>query len=476
MCRAARNSSCCGPGNSKFLRVGVEDCSALAWTRFSRAEIAVKKVIIRRGLGRFLPILGVSALLVGWGGSGAGASSSATLTVDVNQSFSGVNAIEGPITDTGCYAATTAINDAGGVLGNKMTCVNTDDKGDAADAVAGVDKLLASTSHLVAVLGPGNTSPATEPLFTRAKIPMFTNNTDPRYNNNSNPYFFRILPSDSLGGISLAQWAYQHGFTHAAGVFTTEVDSQTNVPSLVKGYKLLGGDLVTNLALAPDQSDYRTEAAALVRAKPDAIIADLDPQTAATFFANLKQADPHIPQIIMDSTGTAPQFESAVVKVLGWATFSKKISVQKTAPDTSSSGYQAYLKALKKSGQHGLLQFAPISYAYYGYDGIILDALAMTSHKTIDPSGSDILKMIVSMTHPGKAKVTVQTFPEGVKALKEGKKIYYLGAYGLINFNKHNNASAPFIGVRTLANRSLVNVGSPMSSSALSNLPRRTGL
>ena len=53
MCRAARNSSSCGPGNSKFLRVGVEDCSALAWTRFSRAEIAVNepiKMIIERDL------------------------------------------------------------------------------------------------------------------------------------------------------------------------------------------------------------------------------------------------------------------------------------------------------------------------------------------------------------------------------------------------------------------------------------------
>jgi len=435
----------------------------------------VKKVISSRGLGKYISILGVSALLVGWGASGSGASSTATLTVDVNQSFSGVNAIQGPITDTGCYAAITAINDAGGVLGHKMNCVNTDDKGDAADAVAGVDKLLASTPHLVAVL-PGNTLPATEPLFTRAKIPMFTNNTSPTYNLNSNPYYFRILPSDSLGGISLALWAYQHGFTHAAALFTTAVDSQTNVPSLVKGYKLLGGHLVTNLALAPDQSDYRTEAAALVRAKPDAIIADMDPQTAATFFANLKQVDSHIPQIIMDSTGSAPQFESAVVKVLGRATFSKIINIQQTAPDTSSPGYRAYFKALKKSGQPGLLQFAAISYSYYPYDGIILEALAMTKNKTIDPSGSDILKTIVAMTHPGKGKVTVHTFPEGVKALKEGKQIYYLGVYGTINFNKHHNASAPFISVRTLANGSLVNVGSPMSSSALSALLRRSGL
>jgi len=44
------------------------------------------------------------------------------------------------------------------------------------------------------------------------------------------------------------------------------------------------------------------------------------------------------------------------------------------------------------------------------------------------------------VTEPGKGKVVVYTYAQGVKALKAGKKIRYYGAGGPVNFNKYNNS------------------------------------
>lgn len=428
-------------------------------------------------------IMGI-ALTACSSGSGGASAPGATLNVDVLQPFSGVNAIYGPGQDAGCYTAEKAINNAGGILGHHLACVNTDDKGDAADAVPITTKMLASTSNLIAVLGPGNTAPVEVPLITAAHVPMFTNTTDPRYDKVKNRYFFRILPSDSLAGISLAYWAYKHGFTHAAGVFTSDLASQTNVPSLKVSYKQLGGHMATMLTLQPGQSSYRTEVESLIAAHPDAILSDMDNATAATFFANLKALDPHMPQIVFDSVGEDGSFRTVLKKVLGPSALSHIVAIGQT-PATATPGYKLYGKLLSEVwvssglasalGKSNLAAYQSSPYSYYGYDALILEALAMTEAKTTVPS--KVLHDIISLTKPSPGAVTVHTYAQGVQALKAGKRIYYLGAYGPIYFNQYQNSSAPFTAVRgNTPSGPLTPVPPQMSAPLLNTLLQKTGL
>ena len=44
------------------------------------------------------------------------------------------------------------------------------------------------------------------------------------------------------------------------------------------------------------------------------------------------------------------------------------------------------------------------------------------------------------MTNPGKGKKVVYTFAQGKAALLAGKKIQYMGATGLIDFDKWHNS------------------------------------
>ncbi len=103
------------------------------------------------------------------------AQSKGPLQIAIFESFSGANAAYGPEAAAGCYPAIRLINTDGGVLGHQLTCVPVDDKGDPADAVPAANKLIASSSSLVGVLGVGSDVATTVmPLFEQAKIPVFS--------------------------------------------------------------------------------------------------------------------------------------------------------------------------------------------------------------------------------------------------------------------------------------------------------------
>src|SRR5579863_4758482 len=79
----------------------------------------------------------------------SGAAQHSTLTVVSFNPFTGPDASFGPEMMAGCLSAETAVNAAGGVLGNKVACSVVDTRGDPADAVPAAAKMLATTSHLL---------------------------------------------------------------------------------------------------------------------------------------------------------------------------------------------------------------------------------------------------------------------------------------------------------------------------------------
>src|ERR1700676_2507417 len=128
-----------------------------------------------------------------------GAVKNSTLTVVAFNPFTGPDATCGPEMMAGCQAAATAINAAGGVLTDKMTCASVDTRGDPADAVTGAAKMLATTSHLFGVLGPSSDeADATAPLINAAKVPMFADTGEASFDHNKLQYFWRIVPADDV--------------------------------------------------------------------------------------------------------------------------------------------------------------------------------------------------------------------------------------------------------------------------------------
>jgi hypothetical protein len=77
------------------------------------------------------------------GATTTGSSSSALVVADVAP-FSGPDAALGPTYLVSCDGATQAIDNAGGVLGHKLTCKGVDTRGDPADAVPATTQMFAT--------------------------------------------------------------------------------------------------------------------------------------------------------------------------------------------------------------------------------------------------------------------------------------------------------------------------------------------
>jgi branched-chain amino acid transport system substrate-binding protein len=412
----------------------------------------------RRSRDLTLVALFSSALLAACGSSGGGGKPS-VLSIDAFTPLSGPEAVFGPESTSGCLTAIEVINAAGGVLGHQLQCVATDSRGDAADAVPAAQQMMATVPNLVGIVGPStNEAPSTVPIFEKAHIPMIAQTGDPQYDHANLQYFYRSTPADDINGLAMDVWAYKEkGFRKAAAVFGNDVAGQGVVPNLVRGFQQLGGTIVSNQKLALDQNSYRTEVAQLKATQPDVIFTELDPQTAATFFGELKEINGLIPVVGDGGTIGYPAWVTAVQGAIGADAMAKFYSgVQILNPD-NGPGYDAFAKAVVKINIKDPSQFLHDPYTTTNYDGVVALALAMTASKSTDPTVfNDYFLKIVNGT---SGAVTVNTYAEGLAALNAGKTVHFVGSAGSIHFDQYHNAALPFEVDTVKSDQSLVRQG-----------------
>jgi ABC-type branched-subunit amino acid transport system substrate-binding protein len=392
---------------------------------------------------RLTAVLGllVIAFLAGCGGQGGKGS---TLVVGAFNPFSGGDASFGPEMMGGCIPAVNLVNQAGGVLGHKMTCQAVDTRGDPADAVPAATKMIATTTNLVGVLGPSaDEAQATVPVLNSAQIPMFADTGEAAFDHSKYQYFYRLTPADDVKGYALAQWAYQKGWRRAAAVFGNDVGAQSDVPTLLKAFKELGGTIVSNQSLALDQSSYRTEVTAMLAKHPQVIFTEADPQTDATYLSEVKQLGQMMP-VIGTETTLQSSWLKAVSGAIGPAAMTKYVvGMQPLAPATGTSWkiFDKALLAAKKSVSNPS-QWATDPYSMTYYDGVNLMALAMLKANSTKPA--DYAPQIVGLTQAKPGAVVVHSFAQGKHEMAAGKQIQYVGAIGTIIFDRWHNASGAY--------------------------------
>ena len=411
----------------------------------------------------------IAALLSACSSSGSAGGTHGPLVVGAFNPFSGPDASFGPEMMGGCIPAVNAINKAGGVLGHKLTCQEVDTRGDPADAVPAANKMMATTTNLVGVLGPSSDEAlATVPLLNQGKVPMFVDTGQAAFDHSSYPYFWRITPADDVKGYALALWAQHSGYTRAAAVFGNDVGSQSDVPTLVAAFTKLGGTIVSNQKIALDQSSYRTEIEQMLATHPQVIFTEIDPQTAATFLTELQQLHGLIPIIGTEVTLQAPWLK-AVTGAIGAQAMARYFTGMQPYAPPSGPAWQAFNQALLASSQvPNPSQWASDPYSMTYYDGIVAMALAMLAAHSTNPGvfNADIMKV----TEPGAGKTVVYSFAQGEQALKAGKQIQYVGAGGPIVFNRWHNSTGAFEAAHYVAGK-VVLIGS-VSAAAIAALNR----
>jgi ABC-type branched-subunit amino acid transport system substrate-binding protein len=385
-------------------------------------------------------VVGAVALCLTATACGGSGGKNGPLTIGGVIAITGASDFEGANQAGGLYPAVQAINAAGGVLGHKLVYTGVDTRGDPADALPAVQQMLATTSNIVGVAGPDTSSaPTIVPVLDGAKIPMMAVAGESAYDRNTAKYFWRLFPPDSANGTAMALWAKHKGYTRVAAVFGTDSGSQGDLPGVLASLKALHMTLVANVSLTPQQPSYLASVRKVVNAHPQVIMTESDATTGGTFFGEIKQQGGLVPMLGTEATFTSPWL-TAVKGALG-SDFEKFYTGLITAPSKATPAVAAYKKAV--TAAHAKVPSPwpsyltnPFSITYY--DGLVALALAMVaSHSTSPAVFNDAMPTV---TNPGPGKTVVYTYPAGVAALKAGKKIQYVGATGVIDFNQYHNS------------------------------------
>ncbi|UQX88965.1 ABC transporter substrate-binding protein [Jatrophihabitans telluris] len=393
----------------------------------------------RRTVRRTIAVCAVAALAVtacskstASGGSGGAAKGGGTgdIHVTVLGSYTGAYAQIGTALYNGAAAGAATVNAGGGINGRKLVLDKVDTKGDPADAVPVFQQELA-THHPVAVIGPTTLEIfGIQPIVDRNKIPDFFNGGSTAFDKNTDPWVWRINPSDSQLALALALQARAAGINKAAILFTSEASQQSLEPFLKNDFTKLGGTVTTVVNVTPGVSSYNSEIVGLLASHPQAILGQLDPPTAATFFSQLRtQVGTTMPFYGTDVTAGADW-----IKAVGASYAHAAVTSVQGGTPTNAAGdaFAAQYKALFND--------QPLGGANYTYDGVIDLALSITAGKSTTPA--DITANLPSVSNPPATPCF--TYASCVSEIKSGGKSNYEGASGPMDFDPNHNVSGPW--------------------------------
>jgi ABC-type branched-subunit amino acid transport system substrate-binding protein len=398
-----------------------------------------------RALAALLCAVSVAGLAA-CGSSGSGsASPGSTLTFADLAPFTGPDAALGPIYMASCYAATHAINTAGGVLGHQVNCKSVDTRGDPADAVPAARQLFATTSNLPLIIGVTSDEAATVvPIINANKTVVFGMTGQSEFDSVHFPYFYRLVAPDLAESYAMVAIAQTRGYKKVALAFGNDIGSQTFVAPAVSAVKKAGMQLVDNETLDLHASTYRTEAFKIVAAHPEVILTEALGPTEASFLSEVKQLNggKMIP-VIGTSATVEPAWYSSVKAAVGASTLAANYLADNTAVETSGPAYEPFLNAMSavkgKIGGGNFSTYLTAPGAVHLYDGMNLAALAMTKANSTNPSVYRPFVETIGNGTPG-AQV-VHSFAEGAAALKAGKAVRYIGPGGPTSFDSFHDST-----------------------------------
>jgi ABC-type branched-subunit amino acid transport system substrate-binding protein len=382
--------------------------------------------------------------------SSTGGLGSGDLLVGVVAPFTGVDAGLGPAYYAACLAAAPSINNNGGVGGRNVKCQQFDTRGEPADAVPAANAMIAGNTNLMAVVGCTSDEAATvAPIIDRAHIPMYCMTGQSEFNKTTLKYFHRLVPADVYDAYAMVGSAlYGPGhapYQNAALVFGNDIGSQAFVQPATNAFTKLGGKIVINQPITLGASSYRTEVAAMLSTHPDVILTEAL-GSAGTYLKEVKnQNGGKMIPFIGTSATIDPTWFKQVSDAIGIDDLLKYYGGVDLGYSFSGPAYTEFLANLTAAAS--TFADAP-KYKQRGstlhlYDGIIMTALAMVATNSADPTVYN--PKVIDIANGTTGATVVNTYKDGVAALKAGKSIRFIGAGGQNNFDQYNNSQSGYI-------------------------------
>jgi ABC-type branched-subunit amino acid transport system substrate-binding protein len=380
--------------------------------------------------------------------SSVGSTGSGSLTIADVAPFTGIDGALGPTYLVACAAATHAINAQGGVLGHHLGCKAVDTRGDPADAVPAVHQLYASGAPALIIGCTSDEAASVVPIFAANHTVSFCMTGQSEFDHVKFPYFYRLVPPDLSESYAMTAIAQAKGYKRVALAFGNDIGSQTFVGPAIAALKKAGIKLVSNQTLDPSASTFRTEAAAVVNAHPDAIMTEALGPTEASFLSEVKQLNGgKLIPIIGTSATISPDWYKSVAAAVGASTLASNFHADNLVTETSGPAYRAFAAAMNsqkgKVGQTGdFSTYLTSPGGVHLYDGINLAALSMLAAKSTKTAAWRPWIIKIGNGVPGAT--IVHSFAQGAAALKAGKKIRYEGPGGPTNFDAYHDSAGLF--------------------------------
>jgi branched-chain amino acid transport system substrate-binding protein len=170
-----------------------------------------------------------------------------------------------------------AIDDKGQLLGHDIELVGEDELCNAEGGQTAATK-LASDTKLTAVVGSNCSSAARAaiPIMCGAGIPMISpSNTAPDLTDPARPpeywCYMRTAHNDNVQGAAMADYAWGAGFKKAATVHDGSIYADKLQQVFAARFKELGGEIVAQEAVGPDDTDMKPMLTRVAAAGPELI-------------------------------------------------------------------------------------------------------------------------------------------------------------------------------------------------------------
>lgn len=331
------------------------------------------------------------------------------------------------------------VNACGGVNGEKVTLIQVDDQTDPKAGAAGMTK-LATLDKVAGVVGSFASSVSTAAVSVAVpnKVMLISpGSTSPVFTEKAKKgefqgYWARTAPPDTYQALALAQLAKKKGFKKVATVVINNDYGVGFEKAFVESFEKLGGTVVNKdkpVRYDPKAQTFDTEATATFAGKPDAVVAVMYAETGSLFLkAAYQQGLAKGVQILLTDGVKSNTFPTQVGKGAdGKYLLSGAIG---TVPGSSGKGLEAFNKlwSEKKGGTPG-------EYAPQAWDAGAL--LVLSAQAAKENTGVGIAKNLRGVA--GGDGIPVSDVCEGLKLLREGKKINYQGASGDVDVDANGD-------------------------------------
>ena len=325
------------------------------------------------------------------------------------------------------------INDAGGVLGNKITTVDADtsDADHVDQNTSAAQSVLSKNPSFI--IGPASSSVVknTYKSITSQNIPMLSMGATSAGFSGLSDYFFRTVAPDTVQGAVMGNLIAQDGVQKLAiAVFNDEYGTSLR-DVVVKTVEDAGVNVVYGEkdTFDPTETNFSSMVTAIKATNPD-----------ATLVIAFDQTVPLVKELAAQGLDTHKLYMTDGNTVDHSADFDAGLLKGSTGTIPGAHPTEEFQKNVKSFNA----KVTDFTYTAETYDAIVLAALAAQKGGATD--GTTVQKNLMAVSGSTKGK-ECDSYKACLALLKDGKEIQYKGQTSIGAFNDAHDPSSASIGV-----------------------------